>query len=208
MVASCAPNATVDMNISRAAMAPDAHQGARWPVRAGPPTSRLLVRTDEGPPRALYTEFVALALTRLVGAVLAVGLSGAPAAAAACATACLPGMRHSASASMPAGSAGDAAAEPPGHEHHHPAPAAASFALGLEATSAVVPTSTHACCPEALTLVASSTAALRADARALLATSAVAPALLHPLPAVPVTLVACAPAAERCRPPARLVLRI
>ncbi len=156
----------------------------------------------------MYTRLVASVRTRLIGAVLVLGLSGAPAVAAACATVCLSGMRHFVSA--PTLPTGDEAASPAGHAHHHPAPAAPSFALALAlaSTAAIVPADAHACCPEAPTLVALSAGTVRADARALLAAPAVVPALLQPLPEQPVTLVACAPAAQPCRPRALLVLRI
>ena len=92
---------------------------------------------------------------------LAVGLSGAPAAVAACALTCLPvpGIAHDDAGPSPASPAAAPAAA--GHEHHHaPAPAGVPGPGSASLTSAA---SLHACCPDQQPLAAIAVAVVRPD---------------------------------------------
>lgn len=93
---------------------------------------------------------------RAVGLVLVLGLSGAPAAVAACAAACLPDRDHAAPAMNVVAPADRLDGAPPGHAHHHaPAtPAAAPAAPAHGSSSIAASASVHPCCPEPQTLTA------------------------------------------------------
>lgn len=116
----------------------------------------------------------------MVGLVLAMGLSGAPAAVAACALACLqvPGIAHDDARPSP----GFPAAAPAGHEHHHaPAPAGVPGPGRAHLTSAA---SLHACCPDPQPLAAIAVAVVRPDTHLVPAALTTPAAWWQPRPSV------------------------
>jgi hypothetical protein len=167
---------------------------------------------------------VTASLTSVACGVLALLLSGTPAALLACAAWCLPGMGHDAAqtvastAPAPEVVTEAAALAPSAHAHHHfatPATPAAPaqpvpFTGSVSLSAPVAGADGHGCCPDATALTATTVtvASIGANARSTTWAFATRPTPYRHVRVTPAALLRLTAAATRPRPQTPLVLRV